>query len=63
MLDINDLDNFKDMAIGDAIDDLSDIIIDLLEIKWRIESNSLATVFGISSSFFTDILNNTCLIC
>ena len=42
ILDINDIDNLKDNAIGDAIDDLSDIIIDLLEIKWRIENNSLA---------------------
>ena len=41
ILDINDIDNVKDNAIGDAIDDLSDIIIDLLEIKWRIETNSL----------------------
>lgn len=42
ILDINDIDNLKDSAIGDAIDDLTDIIIDLLEIKWRIETNSLA---------------------
>jgi hypothetical protein len=42
VLDINDIDNLKDNAIGDAIDDLSDIILDLLEIKWRIETNSLA---------------------
>ncbi len=41
-LDINDLDNLNDTAIGDAIDDLTDIIIDLLEIKWRIENNGLA---------------------
>jgi len=41
-LDINDIANLKDNAIGDAIDDLSDIITDLLEIKWRIENNSLA---------------------
>jgi hypothetical protein len=37
-LDINDIDNLE----CDAIDDLSDIITDLLEIKWRIENNSLA---------------------
>lgn len=42
ILDINDIDNLKDNALGDAIDDLSDITIDLLEIKWRIENNSLA---------------------
>ena len=42
VLDINDIDNLKENIIGDAIDDLTDIIIDLLEIKWRIENNSLA---------------------
>jgi len=42
ILDINDTNNLKDIALGDAIDDLNDIIIDLLEIKWRIENNSLA---------------------
>jgi len=40
-LDINDVKNTGDTAIGDAIDDLTDIIKDLLEIKWRIENNSL----------------------
>ena len=39
---IHDIDKLRDNAIGDAIDDLSDIIVDLLEIKWRIENNSLA---------------------
>ncbi|MEO6452763.1 MAG: hypothetical protein ABIN97_01760 [Ginsengibacter sp.] len=33
ILDINDIDNLKGNAIGDAIDDISDIILDLLEIK------------------------------
>jgi hypothetical protein len=42
ILDINNIDNLKDNTIGDAIDDLSDIIADLLEIRWRIENNSLA---------------------
>lgn len=42
ILDINDIDNLKDNAVGDAIDDLNDITLDLLEIKWRIENNSLA---------------------
>ena len=41
VLDINDLDNTQDLAIGDAIDDLTDIIADLLEVKWRIENNSI----------------------
>lgn len=42
ILDINDIDNLQGNTIGDAIDDLSDIVTDLLEIKWRIENNSLA---------------------
>ena len=42
ILDINDIENLKDNAIGDAVDDLTDIIIDLLEIKWRMVNNSLA---------------------
>lgn len=41
VMDLNDLTNLMDVGIGDAVDDLSDIIIDLLEIKWRIENNSL----------------------
>ena len=40
--DINDLTDLKDNSIGDAVDDLADIINDLLEVKWRIETNSLA---------------------
>ncbi len=39
-LDLMDINNKDNMAIGDAIDDLSDIILDLLEIKWRMENNS-----------------------
>ena len=42
ILDINDIDNLQDHAISDAVDDLNDITIGLLEIKWRIENNSLA---------------------
>jgi len=42
ILDINDIDNLQDDGIGDAIDDLTDIVLDLLQIKWRIEHNSLA---------------------
>jgi hypothetical protein len=40
--DIEDIENLNDNTIGDALDDLTDIIRDLLEIKWRIENNSLA---------------------
>jgi hypothetical protein len=39
-LDLMDINNKDNMAIGDAIDDLSDIILDLLQIKWRMENNS-----------------------
>lgn len=42
VLDIYDVANLQDFALGDAIDDLNDIIIDLLEIEWRIKNNSLA---------------------
>jgi len=41
ILDINDFSNLTDVATGDAIDDLSDIINDLLEVKWRLEHNSI----------------------
>jgi hypothetical protein len=41
--DFNDLSNF---GVGDAIDDLTDIISDLLEVKWRIENNSLNNGLG-----------------
>jgi hypothetical protein len=42
ILDLHDFSNVNENALGDAIDDLSDIILDLLEIKWRITNNSLA---------------------
>jgi hypothetical protein len=65
ILDITDIDNLKDNAIGDAIDDLSDIITDLLEIKWRIENNSLAdglwffelTFYSHTQQHIIDLLN------
>jgi hypothetical protein len=41
VLDILEIDNKKDVALGYAVDDLSDIIIDLLEVKWRLENNSI----------------------
>jgi hypothetical protein len=42
VLDYDDIDNLKECGIGDAIDDLTGIINDLLEIKSRIKNNSLA---------------------
>ena len=42
VIDIFDLENLQENSIGSAFDDLTDIIFDLLEIKWRIETNSLA---------------------
>lgn len=38
--DISDLKNTNKILIGNAIDDMCDIIIDLFEVKWRIENNS-----------------------
>ncbi len=40
VLNVQELNKDAENAIGDAIDDLSDIIFDLLEIKWRKENNS-----------------------
>mgnify|MGYP003593834074 CR=1 FL=1 len=40
ILDIHDLASQQDMATGDAVDDLHDIIADLLEVKWRMAHNS-----------------------
>lgn len=40
ILDINDVAKNDDIAMGDAVDDLSDIILDLLELRWRIENCS-----------------------
>jgi hypothetical protein len=65
ILDINNIDNIGDHAFGDAIDDLSDIITDLLEIKWRVENNSLAdglwffklTFCGHTQQHILDLLN------
>lgn len=36
-LHISDVYTFDDHALGDAIDDVADIIGDLLEVRWRIE--------------------------
>lgn len=39
---ISNWDSAKVRPVGDAIDDLNDIIRDLMEIKWRYENNSPA---------------------
>lgn len=39
--DIQNINNLSSCAIGDAVDDLTDITIDLLEIKWRLENTSI----------------------
>ena len=64
-LNIKDINDLKDNVIGEAIDDLTDIIFDLLEIKWRIENNSLAdglwffklTFFTHTQQHILDLLN------
>ncbi|TVZ10483.1 hypothetical protein JM80_3033 [Cellulophaga sp. RHA_52] len=38
--ELNKIENKADLVVGDAVDDLTDIILDLLEIKWRAETNS-----------------------
>ena len=40
ILNLEEILNKPETGTGDAIDDLSDIIYDLLEIKWRMENNS-----------------------
>lgn len=41
LVDIQNINDISTCAIGDAIDNLSDITIDLSEIKWRLENNSI----------------------
>lgn len=65
IIDFDDLENKIDNAIGDAIDDLTDITLDLLEIKWRIETNSFADglwyfqliFYGHTQQHILDLLN------
>ena len=40
ILNSSEVHNEAKIATGDAVDDLSDIIYDILQIKWRIENNS-----------------------
>jgi hypothetical protein len=37
--DISDLTNFQDFKTQDVIDDINDIMLDLLEVKYRLENN------------------------
>ena len=46
IVELDDLTKLMEVGIGDVIDDLSDIIIDLLEIKWRIKIIVWKTDFG-----------------
>jgi hypothetical protein len=65
ILNIEDIANDKENSIGDAIDDLTDITLDLLEIKWRIENNSLndglwyfqLIFYGHTQQHILDLLN------
>ncbi|MEL7002891.1 MAG: DUF5063 domain-containing protein [Bacteroidota bacterium] len=41
VLDINKIEPEAKIVIGDAIDDLTDIIKDLLEVKWRFNNTSI----------------------
>jgi hypothetical protein len=41
VIDKNDFSNMTKCSLGDAIDDLLDVTLDLLEVKWRVENNSL----------------------
>ena len=52
VLDNDDIENLKECGVGDAIDDLTDIINDLLEIMWRIKNNSLADGLWYFESIF-----------
>jgi len=40
ILDSNKLEPNIEIGIGDELDDLTDIIMDLLEVKWRMENTS-----------------------
>ena len=40
VLDLNRMEPDVEIGIGDALDDLTDIIKDLMEVKWRMENTS-----------------------
>ena len=40
LADSHKFEDEVDLMVGDAVDDLIDIILDLIEIKWRYENNS-----------------------
>lgn len=41
VVEADQIDKEAHLVMGDAVDDLADIILDLLEVKWRREHNSL----------------------
>ena len=40
IMDITEIAQESELAIGDAVDDLTDIIGDLIDVKWRFENTS-----------------------
>ncbi|MEM6803128.1 MAG: DUF5063 domain-containing protein [Bacteroidota bacterium] len=52
VLNLSDVGEEAEIGIGDAIDDLSDIIYDLLELKWKYEHNSEADAAWFFSMIF-----------
>lgn len=52
ILNPNEFSEEAEIGTGDAVDDLSDIIYDLLEIKWRYENNSEADALWFFSFIF-----------
>jgi hypothetical protein len=63
--DPSDLTGADNYSIGDAIDDLTDITLDLLQVKWRMENNSLndglwyfeLMFYGHTQQHILDLLN------
>ncbi|WP_435524156.1 DUF5063 domain-containing protein [Chryseobacterium indoltheticum] len=61
-LDILNLENKDNFELGDAADDLTDIILDLLQIKWRIENINLNDGLWYFQLIFLPIHSNILLI-
>jgi hypothetical protein len=41
VLNPDDMTEYNEIGLGDAVDDLHDIIREILEVKWRLEYNSV----------------------